>query len=342
MGERPTTLNFSSLMRELEAGRLEPVYFFYGSEDVLIERALMKLKEQVLEEGSEDFNWNVFRSDADDINWSEFADALTSMPLIPSHRVVVLKELGSALQNKTVTQLIEDALKQRPDDLTLVLIEGDPDLNKPFYKELLKRCTVVGFPQPNTAELQQHLKQFATDFGKEISDVALRRILTETDPGLRDLLSKTEILIYYVGEKNTIEPEDVEGCTAFTREVEIYKLLQALGNRDTAAVRLIREQLLRRRVDLGTLFHLLYRQIWALYRMKYLEERKVPAGKWQELLNIKPPFLQNRYRNYLSNYSRSELGRSLEFLDQADKTRKSSAVQDDYILRTLTESLLQP
>lgn len=334
--------NYSSLMKDLEAGTLKPPYFFFGPEDVLVERALDKLKKVALESGSEDFNWNVFRADSDDFNDEAFADALNSLPLIPARRVVVLKQASGVLRQKGLAQLMESSIRQSPADLVLVLIEETPDFKKTFYQLLAQNCTCVSFPFPNYTELHQHLRSYAADFGKELADDTLERILTETNPSLRDLLSKLEVLLLYVGDKKTVEPQDMEECTAFTREVEIFKLLQALGKRNAAEARLTLEQLLQRRVEIGALISLLYRQIWALYRMKYLQEQKVPNWKWKEHLNIKPQFLEKRYRQYLPNYSRRELGRSLEILAQADKDRKSSAVQDDFILRTLTENLLEP
>ncbi len=336
------TLNYHSFMKDLDEGRLQPTYFFYGPEDVLIERALRRLKEVALEAGSEDFNWNVFRSDADDMDWSVFGDALTSLPLLASRRVVVLKGVGRVLRNKGVTKLIESALRQPPQDLIFVMIEENPDFKKSFYKMVAETSTSVAFPFSTPQQLQEHLRNFAAEFGKEIPDATMDRMLTDTNPSLRDLLSKLEILIFYVGDKRILEPKDLEACTAFTREVDVFKLLQALGKRNEAEARLVTEQLLQRKFDAGMLISLLYRQIWAMYRMKYLQEKRIPNWKWQEQLNIKPQFLEKRYRQYLRNYTRAELGRSIEILAQADKLRKTSAVQDDYILRTLTENLLKP
>ena len=307
-----------------------------------MDRALKRLKEVVIEPGSEDFNWNVYRSDDDNVDWNLFADSLNSLPLISAHRCVVLKHLGGTLRNKSVTRLIETSVKQPMPDLTLVLIEEAPDFKKSFYKTLQEHCTCVSFQFLKTAELQQYLKDFLDNAGKTIADDALERVLTESDPSLRELLSKLDVLTLYIGDKARIEAEDVENSTVFTREVEIYKLLQALGKRDATEVRITREQLLNRRIDIGTLIYLLFRQIWAMYRMKYLQEKKTPNWKWQEKLNLKPQFLEKRYRGYLSHYTRSELGRSIEILAQADITRKTSSVQDDYILRTLTEKLLRP
>ncbi len=342
MNGNAKVVNYSTLIKELDSGNLRPSYFFYGPEQVLIERALSKLKEAALESGSEDFNWNVYRADDSDIDWNAFADSLNSLSLIPSRQVVVLKSAGWASRVKGVTSLIENTVKQKPSDLILVLIDEAVDAKKSFYKILLEHCTSVSFPVLKPAEIQRYLVNFVAEFNKEISTPAVEKILTETDPDLRDLLSKLENLVFYIGEKKCIEPADVEECTAFTKEVEIYKLLQALGKRDETEVRLSREQLLTKRIEIGSLISMLYRQIWALYRMKYLQEQKVPFSKWRELLNIRPQFLQKRYQGYLSNYSRRELGRSLEILAQADIDRKSSAVQDDFILRTLTENLLWP
>ena len=342
MVNETAALSYQSFMKALGEGQLQPTYFFYGPEDVLVERVLKRLKEVALEAGSEDFNWNFFRSDADDMDWGVFGDALTSLPLLASRRVVILKGVNRILHNKGVAKLIESALRQPPQDFVFVLIEENPDFKKSFYRMVAETSTLVAFPIPTLVQLQDYLEDFAAGFGKKIPDNTMDRILTDTNPSLRDLLSKLEILIFYVGDKKTLEPKDLEACTAFTREVDVFKLLQALGKRNEAEVRLIAEQLLQSKFDPGMLISLLHRQIWAMYRMKYLQEKRIPNWKWQEQLNIKPQFLEKRYRQYLPNYTRAELGRSIEILCQADKLRKTSAVQDDYILHTLTENLLKP
>ncbi|TKJ39837.1 DNA polymerase III subunit delta [candidate division LCP-89 bacterium B3_LCP] len=336
------TLTYTSFLKRVEGGQIDSTYFLFGPEGVLIDRALERIKEAAIDQSSEDFNWSVFHADADGMDWPLFADALTAIPLIPSRRVVVLKKLNKVLRNKSVIKLIESNVQEPAPDLTLILIEENPDLRNAFFKQLLEKSICVTFPEVKPAELQMHLKDFASGFSKELSDAAIERILTQTNPGLRELLSKMEVLVFYSGDKKTIDLEDVEQCTVFTREVNIYKLLQAIGDRNRIETRDTCEQLLRGKVEIGSLFHMLYRQIWAMFRMKYLQERKVPFGKWQQNLAIWPTFLLNRYRKYLPNYSRGELGRSLEIIEEADRQRKTSAVQDDFILQTLTEKLLQP
>ncbi len=342
MADRQTELNYQSLARDLQNKNLQPVYFFYGAEDYLIDKALKLLKKSALEPGSEEFNWTVFRADSDEMDWSLFADSLNSLALIPSQRVVVLKQVNRALRNKGALRIIESIIKQPPADLTFVLVEREPDLKKAFYKTIIQHSTVVNFPVLRSAELQRQLVEFTREFGKEISAAALEKILTETDPSLRELLQKLEVLIFYIGDQEVISEQDVETCTAFTREVEIFNLLKAIGGKDASACRRIAEQLIQKKVEIGALFTLLYRQIWAMYRMKYLQEQRVPNWKWQEHLNIRPQFLEKRYRQYIPNYSRGELGRSLEILAEADLARKTTAIQDDVLLRTLIEKLLKP
>lgn len=336
-----TPLNYSELLARLNQGRLDPCYFFYGPEDVLVERVLQKLKEKAIDPGTEAFNWDSYRAD-EEMNWTAFADALTSLPLLASRRVVVLKHAGKAQSTKGAAAVIDRAIKQPAPDLTLVLIETEADEKKAFYKKLMETCTTAYFPYPKPFELQKYLREYAAEFHKEITEEALSRILSDSSPSLRDLLSKLEVLVFYLGDKTTIEAPDVEECTIFSREVEIFKLLQALGCRDAAGARLTLEQLLRSRTDTGGLIHLLYRQVWALYRMKYLAEKKVPAAQWQAQLNLKPAFLEKRYREYLPHFSRRELGRCLELLAQADFQRKTLSVDDEQIFWTLTENLLNP
>ncbi|MCX6640128.1 MAG: DNA polymerase III subunit delta [bacterium] len=339
-------LNYTTLIKQLDNQRLDPVYFFHGPEDLLIERALEKIKVVVLNSGAFDFNWNVFRAGDGEVDWSAFADTLVSLPLIPSQRIVILKDLARAIRTKTVQKLIDSILKSPPEDLTFIMIENDPDFIKKSFGEKLQKShdsiTVVAFNRLNSEELEQQLIGYAGSFGKQISPEAMERILSETDPSLRELLSKIEVLILYVGEKSVIEVSDVEASLVFTREVEIFSLLRALGKKDQTETRKSLQYLLQGRTEIGALIHLLYRQTWALYRMKYLQEQKVSSASWQQQLNIRPAFLERRYREYLPHFTRSELGRSLEALAKADLSRKTQSPPDDLLLNTLTESLLQP
>jgi len=342
MTENQTPLTYSDWLQHLAKGQMASCYFFFGPEEVLIGRALEKLKEVVLEPGTADFNWDLYRAGADDMNWAAYADALTSLPLLAARRLVVLKQAGRAQQNKAVANLIERAVVNPPSDLTLVFIEEEPDLRKAFFKKLTDHCVSVAFLFARPIELQRYLKEYVAGFGKEITEDALERILVDSSPGLRELFSKLEVLVFFTGDKKAIEAEDVEACSAFSREVEIYHLLDALGRRDGAEARTTLERLLQRRADVGALIYSLQRQIWALYRMKYLQEKKVPVAEWQAQLDLKPPFLAKRYREYLPHFQRRELGRSLEILAQADRARKTAAVSDPMLSWMLIEKLLNP
>jgi DNA polymerase-3 subunit delta len=338
--EQSNILNYETLKSNLDRGEISSLYFFYGPEAYLIDSALDAVRKVSVEPGAEEFNWSTFRADADTIDWSAFADCLSSLALIPTRRGVVLKGLNKALRNKSVVQLIENTVKGSDPDLVLVLVEQDPDLKKSFYRFLLKECTCVHFPPPDANTIQKYLSEYAGTFGKEISEAAFEKILTETDPDLRSLLQKLEVLIFYLGDEKVITPQAVEACTAFTKEVGIFNLLQALGRRDTAGCYEIIEQLSKNRVDVSSFFVLLYRQLWAMYRMKYLQDQRVPNWKWHEWIEIKPKFLENRYKQYLAHYTREQLGYALEALAETDNLRKTTTVQDDLLLRTLTSKIL--
>lgn len=335
-------LTHSEFLAELKAGKLHPNYFFFGTESLLMDEALRKLKDVVLEPGAADFNYDLFRSGDDAINWQAFSDALTSLPLLSSRRMIVLKQAGKALRVKGIANLLEKAVKSPSPDRLLLLIEEESELKGAQLKKLAEHCVVVHFAVLKPQELQKYLRDFAGRFGKEISDEALSRILTDSNPNLRDLYFKLENLVFYVGGKKRIEVQDVEECTVFSREIEIFKLLQAIGMRDGAGARSALQRLLQSRADLNALIFLLFRQTWALYKMKYLQEKKIPPSQWQTQLNIQPSFLEKRYREYLGHYNRSELGQALEYIAEADLARKATALGDDKIYWCLLEKLLNP
>ncbi len=335
-------LTHTEFLAELNSGKLHPNYFFFGTESFLMDEALKRLKEAVLEPGAADFNYDLFRAGDDTMNWQAFSDALTSLPLLSSRRLIVLKQTGKALRVKGVPSLLEKAIENPQPDRLLLLVEEESELKGAQLKKLAEHCVVVHFAVPKPQELLKYMRDFAGRFGKEISEDALSRILMDSNPNLRDLYFKLETLVFYIGEKTTIEVQDVEECTVFSREIEIFKLLQAIGMRDASGARSVLHRLVESRGDLNALIFLLYRQTWALYRMKFLQEKKTPPSQWQMQLNIQPPFLEKRYREYLGRYSRSELGQALESLAEADLARKASAMGDDRIYWCLIEKLLNP
>jgi len=127
--------------RALKNGELAPVYYFYGSEDVLKDEATRATLERALDPSLRDFNYDQ-RSIAQ-LDPESLDALLNTLPMMSERRVVVLRDL-EGLKRKTKVKAALEAYLERPSpDTVLVLIQGSSDA-KPDPL-LARRSTGIDF-----------------------------------------------------------------------------------------------------------------------------------------------------------------------------------------------------
>src|SRR4051794_38470002 len=118
------------LTSQLDQGKFSPLYFLYGEETFMIDEALVKIREKILADGLPDFNLNIFY--AADCNVDNVRDAVETLPMMASQRLVIVKEAQefSAAELEKLTELVEKPV----DSTSLVFVASKVDMRKKFFK----------------------------------------------------------------------------------------------------------------------------------------------------------------------------------------------------------------
>jgi DNA polymerase-3 subunit delta len=115
-------LTFETLHRALKNGELAPVYYFYGSEDILKDETARAVIERALDPASRDFNLD--QRSASQLDPEQLHSLLNTLPMMAERRVVVLREVEGLKRKAKVKAALETYLKQPSRDTVLIMVQG--------------------------------------------------------------------------------------------------------------------------------------------------------------------------------------------------------------------------
>jgi DNA polymerase-3 subunit delta len=138
-----------SLHRALKNGELAPVYYFYGSEDILKDESARAILDRALDPASRDFNFD--QRSASQLDPEQLHSLLNTLPMMAERRVVILREVEGLKRKAKVKAALEAYLKQPSRDTVLILVQGAGE-EKP-EPTLAKGTVAIEFSQlaPNLA-----------------------------------------------------------------------------------------------------------------------------------------------------------------------------------------------
>ena len=272
---------------------------------------------------------------------------------------------GSALTGTSgadQTDRLEEILKAGlPAGNCLIFTAETVDKRKKIYKMIAELGVVLYFgtargEAAQKESLKRESQKLLDGYGKKLSPTAWIALGKKTGFDLRRSLTELEKLVFFVGERETVEEQDVEEVVGKTREDSIFDLTTALSEKNQLAALAA----LRALLDQGThhlmILTMIVREIRLLLQARILvDSAKLPKfnsgmeyGWFQK--NIHPvltefsdtmpkDFLTRKHPfvvfNALRNCSRFTYPRLIHFLDELlelDRSFKSSAASPQLLL----------
>jgi DNA polymerase-3 subunit delta len=307
------------LDQALKQGKIEPVYFLYGSENYLRDQAAAAITDEALR----DTLLREFNDSSFDLASDEVRDALAiveQLPMMSQRRVVRIRNFGKLSEDEEELLL---AYLERPVETSVVIfVGGDIDKRKKLAKTLMSRAAFE-FQPLKAPELQSwiraHLKKLKTD----IEPAAGRRILDVVSSDLNTLTNELNKLAAAALPSGLITTELVDQLVGRSREHMNWELTDHIlaGNR-RAALRTLKD-LLDDRVEPVMLIGL----IGGTYRRMALAKELLSQGTspGQIFGEVRmPSFKQSAYLSMLGKIESNTLARGLQRIAQADLAIKSS------------------
>jgi DNA polymerase-3 subunit delta len=322
-------------MPDAEAVEKPIVYLVHG-EDTLAMRAFVAgLRERMGEPGMAELNTQ--QLDASVIGDEQLRAAVNTLPFLTERRLVIVERPLARLNTAAARQRFLTLLEGLPLTTALVLLlpdEADPRRGWKNFGEdhwLMKwaagqggRVLLRSFRLPTAGQMPAWLQQQAKKMGLLITPLAAEELANligeDTERASREL----EKLAAYVNAARPIEVEDVQELVAQAGEVDVFGMVDALGEGDTRrALRLL--QGLLQVQDPFQIFGMVVRQFRLLLQVReQLDEGRLG----DELSGMKsaPRGVMNHLARQAQRFSMDDLSRIYHELLDLDEQMKNGDV----------------
>jgi DNA polymerase III subunit delta len=308
----------------LEQGRTAPVYLFYGPNEFMMERSLLRMRETLIPESARAFNLEIFYGGGE----SEPADILTrarSVPFLAERRLLIVR--GTERFREEQLEPFVSYLEKPVESTCLIFVSLKTDFNKRFYKALRSAGRAVNFEDLKEDRIPAWIRRAAEELGFNMSLQACLHLQQVVGDNLMELYGELEKLRIRYGGAAEVGVEEIKELAVHSRSFTIFELMNRVSTRNGAASlaalgRFLEEE--DKKTGPLQVLGMLNRQIRLLWTTRETLDR---GGKRKDVAE-KLGRVGYRAEEYISSarhWSVKELERVLALLYQADGLLKTGS-----------------
>ncbi len=314
-------MNAEKLYSELKEDKIRSIYYLYGADEYLKQESYNRLTGAVLESGIKDFNCDIFFGG--EVNVDSVITAANTFPVMAERRLVVLKDANrlTAGDEESLLSYISNPSPYT----TLIMVGSSVDKRKKFFSSLGKNNALVDHSPPYENEMPKWIKWIAKKKNVSISAEAVRCLVDIVGNDLGSIENEIEKASIYLGDRQTIELEDIEAVTVDVKEITIFQFIDAIGNKDLAASL----KKLNKIMDSGMSPLLIISMIARQMRLIWVGIDTLKKGGTDSDLRKKVRLPTGAFRNYrrqLKLFKEAEIKKAFNDLTELDLKFKSTAV----------------
>lgn len=307
--------------KHIKTGEFLPVYFLYGEEPFLVERAGRQLLDATVDPGMKDFNLNIYYGA--DCKGTEISDTAQTLPMFSPRRVVVVKQ-ADKLPGATQEGLLAYISNPCP-ETSLIFLAGKPDMRRKFFAELKKQKGCVEFKKLYENRLSPFINSEAASHGKKIESAGADLLGFLVGNNLQALASQIEKAATYVGDKPNITVDDIRAIVSSSKEFSVFELARYIGEKNLPKGLATLEMMLQNGDEAPMILGGLASHFRRIWRIRELIDQKMPSAEIGKQLKINSFFLGEQV-NQAKKHSVAELRRLMEKIYQADISVKSGGI----------------
>ncbi len=330
------------------------LYIFYGEDDFSIYRALDSLKKTWGDPDSLETNTTIF--DAQQLSFSQLAEACSAVPFMSLVRIVIVKGLLAIFERDSTQkrdrggspkkaeidigewQRLADYVKQMPATTRLIFVDTrDIEQNNPVLKLLSPLAEVRVFPRLKWDQLSRWIYSQVREKGGAISANAAKLLIEFAGHDLWVLNGEIEKLLAFA-QGRPITEEDVRIVASFAREVNIFRLVDAILERDKRSAQKMLCLILREGTSPLYVLAMIARQLRLIVLAKDLGDEILTRGRVSAVESV-PKYSLEKALEQARLYSLEGVKRTFEKLLETDIAIKTGKYDGDLALELLLTEL---
>lgn len=331
MAARANTVElYSQLLRDIKAGKLQPIYFLAGEERLLADRVVAALRRAVLEGSVAEFNHD--QASGGEVKAADILQLARTVPMMGSYRLVEIRD-AEALAAAELEKLIPYV--EAPVPTTVLLFHATKaDARLKFFRALDKEGYLARFEPVRGAPLQRFLESEARRLGARLGPGVGELLVEFVGGDFLALASAVEKLCLFVGEGGVVTQEHVDQVVAQTRQAVIFELTDAVGEGNVpVALRSLASLRQAGEPEQRVLF-MIARQIRLIWRaLQALADGTSPAGI-PGVIGV-PPFVAQKIVAQTRRFDLPSIEAAHREIHRADRDLKSVRLPRHLVLERL-------
>jgi DNA polymerase III subunit delta len=258
----------------------KPVYLIYGTEELKLEQALVRLKNSVGQSADLDFNMDTFDGDSADAD--DIVAASNTLPFASERRLVIVRNVDK--MNKEGLETLAAYSADPSPTTVLVLVAVKFAKNTRLFKAVDKLGGTHEYAAPRKSEYPKEVGALFEARGKRISRDAAELLVSSVGFDLRRLSAEVDKASAFVGDRQEVTLTDIEHVAATTAPTSVFEFVDAVADRDCRRALRLMSHLIGEGESVLGLNALVLRRLRDLIAVGSLEARGVPmAGIAREL-----------------------------------------------------------
>ncbi|HEY2743759.1 MAG TPA: DNA polymerase III subunit delta [Polyangia bacterium] len=320
----------SDPLAPLREGEPGPLYFLYGKERYLLDRAVDLLRARVLDPRTKDFNYELFYGK--DAGAARIAQAARTLPMMARRRLILVRDADEMKADELAG--LSSYVSDPAPETCMVFVAEKADQRLKFFSAFKKHGTLVKLDPLYERQLPDFVRGEARARGVTIAPDAVTMMVDEIGAELGQLADAVERLAIFIGDRKEVSAEDVEKVVATTRQRSVFELANAVGAGDRARALAVLSSMLGARESGVRIVAMLARHLRQLWITSELLQRTRDKFEIAGALGI-PPFFADDIIKQARTLDPARAKRMHAALYLADKNLKSSRLDDARTLETL-------
>lgn len=258
---------YEALRAAIKAGVPANLYIFYGEERYLLQTMARQLKELLIPDGFEEFNYH--RLTGKGLTVQELAETAEAMPMMAEHTLITVTDMDIFKLDESQRTALIDLLGDFPPYCTLVfLYEQVPYKRDGKMKKLCAALNEyvqeVEFVQQERSDLLKWLKRRFAATGHDIDQTAADHLLFTCGSLMRGLIPEVEKIAAYARHER-ITVEDIDAVAEPVLDARIFDMTNAVTARNYDRAAAILADLLRMQTEPIAILAALGKELRRLY-----------------------------------------------------------------------------
>jgi DNA polymerase-3 subunit delta len=301
---------------------LRPVYLIHGQEDLLLERAVTRLRDRLSAVANVEFNMDVFEGPHAEAE--AVVGAANTFPFDSERRLVIVWDVDK--MGAEGVQPIVEYCADPAEHTVLVLVARKVARNTRLYKAVDALGGVFEYKALKRSEYPGEVAALFEAKGRTVDREAAEALVAAVGRDLRMLATEVEKVVAHAGDKERLTAEDIREVVAETSPVSVFEFLDALGARDCRESLRLLARLLAEGERLLGVHAMAVRHVRSLLGARALLDRN--ATKQQMVTGLSRPDWQVRNLvRQAERFREEELVGALEGAALAEEEMKTSRTE---------------